>query len=265
MSHPVLAGLRSRNAADRLTACEAAADDPSAVLLVEGLVGALDDADRRVVQAATRALERIGRDHDAVFTALRSALRSESARHRLEAAWTWARLEPPPIKLLPAVVGALEEAEGEARWRGARLLVEMARLHGEALPVLRSLAEPGADPRVRRVMLAALREAAPGDPHTVSAHLAASRDPDAGLRRLALTGLAGLGPADVAVWKRLAEVLGEADDPVERRVAIAAVAALWPPPPEVSRALADTARSDPEQSVRAAATRALARAEAPAG
>ncbi|HKA14122.1 MAG TPA: HEAT repeat domain-containing protein [Myxococcota bacterium] len=257
MTHPIVAALRSAAAEDRRAACEAAADDPSAVLLVDPLVAALADRDVRVVRAATAALERIGRRHEAVLVALRPALRSEDPRQRFEAAWTWARLEPPPIALLPAVVSALADLAGDARLRAARLLVELARLHGEVAPVVRSLAAADQPTRVRWIGLLVLRELAPESDIARSAHLAASRDPNPGLARLALTGLAGLAPAR-QIWDRLREVLARHPDPAFRRIAATAVGALGDAPAEVRDALAHAARSDADAGVRAAAERARA-------
>jgi HEAT repeat protein len=223
VTHPVVAALRSAAAEERLAACAAAADDPSAVLLVDPLVTALGDPDARVVRAATRALERIGREHESVLVALRPALRSQDPRHRLEAAWTWARLEPPPIKLLPAIVSALGDLEGDARWRAARLLVELARLHGEVAPVVRNLVAADQPARVRGIGLVALRELEPGSDFTLGAHLAATREPDVGLARLALLGLAGLAARTSEVSERFAEVAASHADPDCRRIAVRAL------------------------------------------
>jgi HEAT repeat protein len=256
VTHPVVAALRGGDVEARRDACDAAPGDPEAVRVVEALVGALADDSPAVVHAAVRARERIGRQHAAVVPALDSALRHDDARVRLEAAWTWARLEPPPVKLLPVVIGGLEHAVGDARWRAARLLVELGRLHGEVVPVVESLAGPGHPPRVRRIALGALRELAPGSDATLRAHLEASRDTDVGLERLALTGLAGLGPAP-ETWKRLAEVIAEHPDGGCRRVAVTAVATLGDPPEAVREALARGAATDTDASVRRAAERAL--------
>jgi hypothetical protein len=224
VTHPIVAALGSAAADERRAACDAAADDPSAVLLVEPLVAALADPDARVVRAATRALERIGRTDTSVLVALRPAVRGADPRQRLEAAWTWARLEPPPIALLPAIVSSLGQLEGDARWRAARLLVELARLHGEVAPVVRSLAAADQPARVRRIGLAALRELEPESAATRAAHLAASRDPDPGLARLALLGLAGCESlANDEVWQRFAEVTASHPDAACRRIAATAL------------------------------------------
>lgn len=261
MTHPLLARLRHRSRDERRAACEAAPEDPSAVLLVEALVETLGDAEPRVVRAASRALERIGREHDAVLTALGAALRGDAPRQRFEAAWTWARLEPPPIKVLPVVISALDDLERDARWRAVRLLVELGRLHAEVLPLVAGLAQEEGRPRARRLALTALRELAPDEPLTVRAHLEASRHRDPGLQRLALTGLAGLSRPGAEVWERLAEVLETHPDATCRRVAASAAAALPGPPPERMRRALEQATGDAaEPSLRAAASRALARA-----
>ena len=230
MSHPLLAELACASAERRRRACEAAPEDPSAVLLVGALAECLGDREPEVCRAAGAALQRIGRGpgqaSGPVLAALRPALRGESARERLEAAWTWARLEPPPLALLPAVVSCLEEADGDGRWRAARLLVELARLHAEAAPVVSGLAAAEQPARVRRIALAALRELSPGEPTTLDAHLEACRDPDPGLRRLALTGLAGLGARSEEVWSALTDALAPETDATTRRAAALAVVRL---------------------------------------
>ncbi len=256
MTHPIVAALHSAAAEERRAACEAAPGDPSAVLLVDPLVEALGDRDPRVVRAATRALEQIGREHEAVLVALRPALRSAESRHRLEAAWTWARLEPPPIKLLPAIVSALGDLQGDARWRAARLLVELARIHDEVSPVVHNLVAGDQPVRVRAVGLAALRELEPDSDATRAAHLAASRDRDPGLARLALVGLAGIA-ATREVWERLIEVLAANPDAACRRIAATACGALGSAPPEAHAALERAAQEDGDESVRAAAARSL--------
>jgi HEAT repeat protein len=224
VTHPLVAALRSAAAAERHAACDAAASDPSAVLLVDALVDALGDRDPGVVRAATRALAQIGREHAGVLVALRPALRAQDARQRIEAAWTWARLEPPPIKLLPAIVSALDELEGDARWRAARLLVELARMHGEVAPVIHNLVGDDQPARVRGTALAALRELEPDAPGTIAAHLAASRDADVGLARLALLGLAGVRAPAPEVSERFAEVAASHRDAECRRIAETALA-----------------------------------------
>lgn len=253
MSHPVLAKLRAAGAGERRAACAAAAEDPSAVLLIDALVETLADPNSRVVRAAVDALEQIGRQHDEVLVALRPALLSDDPGQRFEAAWTWARLEPPPIKLLPALTATLASIEGNARWRAARLLVELGRLHGEVLPVVAGLASPEHTPHVRRIALAVLRELDPQGEASQIAHRVACRSGDPGLERFGITGLAGIGAANPEVWDVLRSALTQAGDPVTRRTAARAIGTLGDPPEKVRAALEEARERDPEPSVRATA------------
>lgn len=268
MTHPVLASLRVDDPATRRAACAAAAEDPSAVLLVDALCETLDDDDPSVARAASRALASMGAHREAVRTALASALRNEQPRCRMYAALAQARLEPPPIKLLPPLVEALAHAEGEERWQVTQALVELGRLHGEVFPVLRALVETGEPPRVRRLALLALRALGPDRPESASAILDASRSPDLALRRVALSACAGLVVPPDDIVARLAEALATDPDPGSRRCAAAALRAL-----SARTRLPDSARealeraasgSDDDESVREHASHALARLGKPA-
>jgi len=262
VTHPVLANLRADDPATRRAACSAAAEDPSAVLLVDALCETLNDDDQSVARAASQALASLGTHRDAVRTALASALRAERPRCRMYAALAQARLEPPPIKLLPPLVDALAHAEGEERWQVTQALVELGRLHGEVFPVLRSLVETGEPPRVRRLALLALRALGPDQPESASIILDASQSPDAALRRIALSACAGLVAPPDDIVARLAEALAADPDPGSRRCAAAALRALSPRMhlPESVRAALERAASgsDSDISVREHATQALA-------
>jgi HEAT repeat protein len=223
VTHPLLERLRSGDPQQRKAACRAAARDPAGALLVEPLVDALGDPVRAVGRAASDAVVAIADRAGELHALLRRALRSEDPRRRWGAAFTLARLEPPGPKLLPALVGALADAEGNVRWAAARLLVETGRRHPEVLPLLLGLA--GSDPRppVRRMAAFALAELAPDLPEAARVLLAATRD----------------------------------DDPVVRRAAFAALAALLDPPPEVGKRLLEALTSDPDTSIRRIAALAL--------
>jgi HEAT repeat protein len=225
VTHPILRRLASPDAEQRRQACLEAAGDPSAVLLVPGLAGALGDPDRAVARAASRALAELGREHPSVALALRDALRGELPRQRIQAALTLARLEPPEPRSLPALVAALDAEDGDLRWAATRLLVEMGRGRGEVLPVLLGLAREGS-PRARRMALAGLRELAPDDPEVARALLAATRDPDAGVRRSAVAALAALQEPPRGVLDRLSALAAEDPDAASRQLAAAALARL---------------------------------------
>ena len=226
MTHPVLADLRAEDPATRRAACAAAAQGPSAVLLIDALCEALGDRDPSVGRAAIRAVASLGAHREAARTALSSALHSSQPERRMRAALAHAYLEPPPIKLLPPLVEALGHAQGEERWQVTRALVELGRLHGEVFPVLVALVEGDASPRVRRMALFALRALAPDRPESARVILEASRSPDVTLRRVALSACAGLATPPENIPERLAEVLQCDPDPASRRCAAAALRSL---------------------------------------
>jgi HEAT repeat protein len=64
-----------------------------------------------------------------------------------------------------------------------------------------------------------LRELSPDQPPTAAALLRATRDPDASVRRAALTSLAGVGADDPGIASRLAEVASQDSDPGSRALA----------------------------------------------
>ena len=218
MSHPLVRRLGSDDPAERRAAALTAPEDPSAVLLVDALVGRLGDPDAAVANAVIEALARLSQHDGAVRTALGSALRGEDATARIRAALAWARVEPPPLRLLPALVEGLARPEGELRWAATRVLVDMARLQSEVHRFVTGLVRDDDRPRVRRMALAALRELSPESPETVEALLAASHADDPVLRRAALTACAALPDPPETVRARLAAAL-QSDDPIDRRVA----------------------------------------------
>jgi HEAT repeat protein len=225
VTHPILRQLESQDAEQRRQACQAAAGDPSAVLLVPALVAALGDSDRPVARAASQALAELGRSHPSVALALRDALRAESALLRVQAALTLARLEPPEPRSLPALIAALDSEQGDVRWSATRLLVEMGRGRGEVLPVLISLAREGA-PRARQMALAGLRELAPYEPEVARVLLGASRDPNPGVRRAAVAALVALPEPPRGVLERLTALAAEDPDAASRQLAATALARL---------------------------------------
>jgi len=267
MSHPLLERLRSPDPEERRAACEAAPDDASATLLVDGLAESLGDPAPAVSRAALDALVRIGRGDAAAEAALKRALRGEGAGRRFAAARGLAALGPPTPLLVPALVEGLAGHEGDTRWTAARLLVETGRLHDEVLGILVGLARADARPRVRRMAAFALRELAPDRPECAAALLAASRDPELHVRRAALTALASLLEPPPAVWDRLLDVLDGDEDGASRRIATVALgelaAAAGPTAPgRVQERLRAAARDPDDDDLRRGATRALARIEA---
>lgn len=263
MTHPILERLRSPDSDERRDACRDAARDPSAVLLVEALAEVLGDPVKAVGQAASDALAALGREHPSVEPVLRSALRSPDPVRRTRAAFTSARLAPPELRLLPALVEALGSDDGDVRWSASKLLVELGRSTGEVLPVLLHLAGDDPDPVVRRMAIHALRELAPDRPEVAQRLIAASRDPEVRARRAALSALASLVDPPDGVAERLADVIESEPDGACRRIATVAlgeVAAQDPARSEAARArLERLCEADRDPDLRRAAARSLAR------
>jgi len=266
MSHPLVERLQHADPEERRAACLAARGDPAAALLTEALGLALGDPVKAVARAASDALVEIGRREPYVDSVLRDALRSNSPRRRFSAAYTSVRLQPPTPGLLPALLEALGSADGDVRWAGARILVDLGRLHGEVLGVLIGLLQGGDDAVVRRMAAFCLRELAPDRPESARVLVAATRDRSLHVRRAALSALAGLLDPPPEVGTRLLEALARDEDPAARRIAAVALGELGAANPgslpdsahEKLRALAAEA---PEADLRRAAQRARARLE----
>jgi HEAT repeat protein len=264
LTHPLLERLTHSDPAERRAACEEAARDPSAVLWIEALGQALGDPDKAVARAASDALATIGRTAPEVGDVLRGALHADDPVRRWGAAFTFARLEPPGEKLLPALVEALGFRDGDVRWAAAKLLVETGRLAAPVLPLLLGLVREGEHPVVRRMATYCLRELAPDRPEAAAALLEASRDRDRGLHRAGLTALAALVEPSGAVVERLVEALEDDPDLARRRIAAAALGEIGAArsdalPAPARAALEGARRSAPDRELRSAAARALAR------
>lgn len=264
MSHPLLARLRSPDPAERRSACAAAAADPSPGPLLPALGRALGDPDRAVARAAFASLVELGRGHREVDGILDEALRSDSPLRRVRAALAWAELAPPTPKLLPALVEGFSSPEGSLRWSAARVLVDAGRLHADVLRLLLGLARRENPAPARRMALFCLRELAPERPEAAQALLSASHEDDVALRRAALAAMAALEDPPPEVGARLAEVFRSDPDDASRRLAASALGELGARTPEslpdnVGAALQAARDGASDAELRRAAARALER------
>ncbi len=260
--HPILARLRSPDPAVRRDACLAAAEDPSAVLLVGALVPALGDPIRAVWRAASDALAAIGQRDPGVWAALREALASDEPRTRRVAALTGARVAPRELRLLPPLIEALASEDGYLRWGAARALVELGRTQGEVHPLLLHLAQADPNAVARRMAAFCLRDLGPDDPRTAAALVAASRDAEIRVRRAALSALGALLDPPREVEERLREALTLDPDGASRRIAAAVLGTLGAGDPRflgpaTREALARARDGSPDPDLRRAAQRAL--------
>lgn len=172
-------------------------------------------------EACDEAVKRL-RDEPALRESVRNLLHGENAIARFSAAWVLFHSERPTLRLLPALLDALELRDGDLRWQAAQMLTALGRLQSEVLPVL--LHEAGAAesaPR-RRMAIFVLRELAPEREETGAVYLRALSDPDGDVRRAALSCFAKLTDPARALAVRALE-LARGGDPDPRMARIATV------------------------------------------
>jgi len=221
------------------------------------LLDALELPDRGAMRRACDEIAAHLKQDPELRAAVLERLRSGSRRGRFAAAWAMARVERPSLRLLPALLGALDDPDGDVRWSAVQLLVDLGRVQGEVLPVLLGAAG-GAEPSPRRRMaIYALRELAPEDPRTHARVREALDDADSELRRAALSSVAKLAETDADWTTRVIAALAREPDPKMRRIAAVVVAALAAQHPESApackSALEAAARSDDPLLARSAA------------
>ncbi|MFI5315875.1 MAG: hypothetical protein ACHQ6T_09245 [Myxococcota bacterium] len=191
--------------------------DSSGVSALLDRLGSADRAEQR--RACDEAAARIGSE-PGLRDALRELLRSEKPLARFGAAFVLFHAERPTLRLLPALLEALELADGDARWQAAQMLAALGRLHGEVLPVLLVEARSARSASRRRMSLYALRELAPERSETGDVLLGALGDPDGHVRRAALSCFAKLSdPARTLAERALALARGGDPDPRMARIA----------------------------------------------
>src|SRR5262249_31911979 len=152
--------------------------------------------------------------------ALRELLRAGEPLARFAAAYVLFHAERPSLRILPALLDALDLPDGDLRWQAAQMLAALGRMQGEVLPVLLAEAQSGASAQRRRMSLYALRELAPERPETGDVLLRALGDADGAVRRAALSCFAKLSdPAHALAERALALARGGDPDPRMARIA----------------------------------------------
>lgn len=193
----------------------------------EGLLARLTSADRAEVRrACDEARERIGAE-PALHDAVRELLRAPRPLTRFAAAFVLFHSERPSLRILPALLGSLDLADGDLRWQAVEMLAALGRMQNEVLPVLLADARGAASPQRRRMSLYALRELAPERPETGEVLLNALADADGAVRRAALSCFAKLSDPPHALAERaLALARGGDPDPRMARIATVVLPAL---------------------------------------
>jgi HEAT repeat protein len=231
--------------------------DAATPALLERLASDDRATQRRACGEASERMSREPELRDGVLRLLR-----EGAPHaRFAAAFALFPSEP-GLRLLPALLDALELEDGDQRWAATHLLTTLGTRQGEVLPVLLHEAREAASPRRRRMSLYAVRELAPGSPEVAATLLAALDDGDGDVRRAALSSLAKLADPDPACLERVLGTLRDDPDPRMRRIAAVALPALVGSDPEraaLARDLLARAGAEADPALARAASLALRR------
>jgi HEAT repeat protein len=178
-------------------------------------LGASDRETQR--RACDEAVGRL-RDDAAFRREIVRVLRDGTPIARFSAAFVLFQ-EGPTLRILPALLDALELDDGDLRWSAAHMLATLGRSQAEVLPVLLQETQAGASPRRRRMALYAVRELAPEQPASEQAFLSALADPHPDVRRAALSSLAKLAAPSLPSLQRVLQVLAEDADLKMRRIA----------------------------------------------
>jgi HEAT repeat protein len=170
--------------------------------------------------ACDQALARLERD-PALLERLQDLLRDENPRARFSAAYVLFHARAPSLRILPALLDALDLEDGDVRWAATHMLTVLGRLQPEVLPVLLHEALHADSSQRRRMGIYALRELAPERPEALRAALSGLDAEDPELRRAALSSLAKLREPTRDALDRVLEVLtGDADLRMRRIAAV---------------------------------------------
>lgn len=186
---------------------------------------------------------------------------------RFAAAFVSFHAERPTLRLLPALLGALELEDGDARWSAVQMLTDLGRLQPEVLPVLLHEARSAAHVRRRRMGIYALRELAAEHGDTEVVFLAALEDDDAEVRRAALSSIGKLAEPGRNCLERVVAIAREDRDPRMRRIASVLLPELTQHHPEAQpgvRALLGDLATGTDPMLARVAVAARARLESPA-
>jgi HEAT repeat protein len=239
--------------------------DPSSTSdeLIERL-GSDDRTTRRL--ACDEAIERLAQDVGLMRDLVR-ALQDGEPYARFSIAFVLFHAGRPSLRLLPALLDALEFDDGDLRWSATHMLATLGRMQPEAFPVLLHEARASTNPLRRRMALYVLRELAPEREESRAVFLELLDDPDPEARHAALSSLAKVTDPDASCVDRLLNILCDDADPRMRRIAAVVlpdVVARRPEALESARQALTRTVQTADRSLQRAARAALIRLAPPA-
>jgi HEAT repeat protein len=184
------------------------------------LVLRLGSKERAAQRAACDEVAHRLKDEPELRQLLRDLLHEGSLHARFAAAFVLFHEDRPTLRLLPALLDALELEDGDLRWSAARMLATLGRLHGEVLPLLLHAARASDSPTRQCMALYTLRELAPENSQTHESFVAALNAADPQVRRAALSSLAKLTDPSRDCLDRALEIASNDEDPSLRRIAV---------------------------------------------
>ena len=219
--------------------------------------------DRATQRGACREAATRLRDEPGLRAELLRLLKEGSPLGRFGAAFVLFHAQP-GLRVLPALLDALELEDGDLRWSATHMLALLGRTQPEVLPVLVEEARGAVRPRRRRMALYVLRELGPEREEVQRVLLDALDDPDADVQRAALSSLPKLLEPTGECLDRTLHALQDSPDPRMRRIAaVAAPDVAGGDPARLARARAalEHARRDEDPDLARAAGLALRRME----
>lgn len=242
-------------ALEELGARPRALDEATALVVAACLVGPGKSLQRRAADAL-----RLGGagSHPAVVTRLRAECGAADSERAWGAAYALGQLGVVEAALIAPILAALASADGDRRWAAAELLVACGQADAAAtLPAIFAALETGSPPQ-RKMLLYVLRDLAPPGAAATAAFAARMRDPDAGVRHAALSGLVRLDPRPPGAAALVLAMLQDDPDPGLRRAAASTLGRLGADPAVDEALRAAEASDDPAlRRAAAAARRAL--------
>lgn len=263
-------GLIARELADseqrvRVGALLRLVRDPQSGLqpgVLAALIECLGSSDKIVQRSAASALAAIAATNPEVTNALCEAIESREARTRWAAVYTLGLMRGAlELKVLPALIEALGNADGDVRWAASELVVRLGREYPrEVRRDLLALAANG-NPNGCKMALYCLRDLKFADDEVRSQAYLASAAPADHVRMAAMSLLANLADGNAQSADILLRCLEEDRHEGVRRAAASALGRLNHRSERVLSALRRALELDGDPSLNRAAQRALARLE----
>jgi HEAT repeat protein len=185
-------------------------------------------------------------------------MRAADPTLRWGSTYALARIGVVDVEMLPSLLEALAQSDGDQRWAAAALTVACGRAYPRPVvaALIDALSSGGSE--LRKMVLYVLRDLAPGTPEVTAAVVGAMHDSEVGVRLAALSALARLDPLPEDACALVLGMLRDDPDPGLRRAAVSVLGHVGRGVDAVRAVLAEAA-SSPDPGLRRAADAARRR------